>query len=146
MHIFLSFAGPYREIADRLAVGLAQEGHTVFFDRDDLPFYFVQLANIHAPRDEPIESHWAEMQWAQLLSHRTTPHTGIAVINDGSDGNPAIVRAIGTPKLVPYLGAMLWERVTPQFPFYIPVVATLLLIPIVWFRFKLQADPLPDQP
>ena len=37
MHIFLSFAGQYREIADRLAVGLAQEGHTVFFDRDDLP-------------------------------------------------------------------------------------------------------------
>ena len=46
----------------------------------------------------------------------------------------------------PYLGAMLWERVNPRFPFYIPMVATLLLLPIVWFRFKLQADPLPDQP
>jgi MFS family permease len=46
----------------------------------------------------------------------------------------------------PYLGAMLWERVNPQFPFYIPMVATLLLLPIVWFRFKLRADPLPEQP
>lgn len=37
----------------------------------------------------------------------------------------------------PYLGAMLWERVSPQFPFYIPLVATLLLLPITWLKFKL---------
>ncbi len=37
MYVFISFAGKYREVADRLAVGLSQEGHEVFFDRDDLP-------------------------------------------------------------------------------------------------------------
>ena len=37
----------------------------------------------------------------------------------------------------PYIGALLWERVNPQFPFYIPLVATLLLLPVMWFKFKL---------
>ena len=36
----------------------------------------------------------------------------------------------------PYLGAMLWKRFAPQFPFYLPLVATLLL-PIMWLKFKL---------
>ena len=53
--------------------------------RPGLPFYFVQLANIKDPPDEPIESQWAELQWAQLLTLRRTPHTGMAVINDGTD-------------------------------------------------------------
>jgi MFS family permease len=39
----------------------------------------------------------------------------------------------------PYIGAMLWERFSPQLPFYIPLVATLLLLPITWFRFKLPS-------
>ena len=46
----------------------------------------------------------------------------------------------------PYLGAMLWERFTPQFPFYIPLVATLLLLPIMWLKFKLPpSNPEADQ-
>lgn len=48
--------------------------------------------------------------------------------------------------LAPYLGAMLWERFTPQFPFYIPLVATLLLLPIIWSEFKLPpSSPEADQ-
>jgi MFS family permease len=46
----------------------------------------------------------------------------------------------------PYLGAMLWERFTPQFPFYIPLVATLLLLPFMWLKFKLPpSNPEADQ-
>ena len=46
----------------------------------------------------------------------------------------------------PYLGTMLWERFTPQFPFYIPLVATLLLLPIMWLKFKLPpSNPEADQ-
>jgi MFS family permease len=43
----------------------------------------------------------------------------------------------------PYVGAMLWERFAPQLPFYIPLVATLLLLPITWLKFRLPAktDP-----
>jgi len=45
-----------------------------------------------------------------------------------------------------YLGAVLWERFTPQFPFYIPLVATLLLLPIMWLKFKLPpSNPEADQ-
>jgi MFS family permease len=48
----------------------------------------------------------------------------------------------------PYLGALLWERFAPQLPFYIPLVATLLLLPITWLKFKLPppADPPGGQP
>ena len=46
----------------------------------------------------------------------------------------------------PYLGALLWERVNPQFPFYIPRVATLLLLPVMWFKFRLPSSSPEDQP
>ncbi len=42
----------------------------------------------------------------------------------------------------PYIGAMLWERFAPQVPFYVPLVATLLLLPIMWLKFKLPSDDL----
>jgi MFS family permease len=37
----------------------------------------------------------------------------------------------------PYLGGLLWESVSPQAPFYLPVVATVLLLPVMWVKFKL---------
>ncbi len=37
----------------------------------------------------------------------------------------------------PYLGGLLWEKVSPQAPFYLPVVATVLLLPVMWVKFKL---------
>jgi MFS family permease len=40
----------------------------------------------------------------------------------------------------PYAGALLWERFAPQVPFYAPLVATLLLLPIMWMKFKLPAE------
>jgi MFS family permease len=40
----------------------------------------------------------------------------------------------------PYVGALLWERVNPQLPFYIPLVATLLLLPVMWLKFRLPAN------
>jgi len=39
----------------------------------------------------------------------------------------------------PYIGAALWERFAPQVPFYVPLVATLLTLPIMWVKFKLPA-------
>lgn len=39
----------------------------------------------------------------------------------------------------PYLGALLWERFSPQTPFYVPLVATLVLLPVMWVKFKLPA-------
>ncbi|MBL7183046.1 MAG: MFS transporter [Anaerolineae bacterium] len=37
----------------------------------------------------------------------------------------------------PYIGAVLWEQFAPQVPFYAPLVATLLMLPIMWIKFKL---------
>jgi MFS family permease len=36
----------------------------------------------------------------------------------------------------PYIGAMLWERFTPRLPFYFPLIATLLLLPVMWIKFR----------
>ena len=40
----------------------------------------------------------------------------------------------------PWIGAGLWEAVSPIFPFYIPLVAMVLLLPIMWKKFKLPAN------
>ena len=37
----------------------------------------------------------------------------------------------------PWIGAQLWERVNPQFPFTITAVALLLSIIPIWMKFKL---------
>ena len=44
----------------------------------------------------------------------------------------------------PYIGAVLWERFAPQAPFYAPLVAALLMLPIMWIKFKLPADKSPQ--
>jgi MFS family permease len=36
----------------------------------------------------------------------------------------------------PYIGALLWEWFAPQVPFYMPLVATLLMLPIMWVKFR----------
>jgi MFS family permease len=40
----------------------------------------------------------------------------------------------------PYIGAMLWEKVNPIFPFYIPLFAMLAMMPVMWVKFKLPSE------
>ncbi|MBN2386883.1 MAG: MFS transporter [Anaerolineales bacterium] len=40
----------------------------------------------------------------------------------------------------PYIGAMLWENFGPKVPFYIPLVAMTLMLPIIWFKFRLPKE------
>lgn len=40
----------------------------------------------------------------------------------------------------PWIGAQLWERVNPQFPFLITGGMTLLSVIPIWFKFKLPAE------
>jgi MFS family permease len=42
----------------------------------------------------------------------------------------------------PYIGAMLWERFTPRLPFYFPLFATLLVLPVIWIKFKPKPEEL----
>jgi MFS family permease len=43
----------------------------------------------------------------------------------------------------PLVGALLWERFTPRTPFFVPVVVTLLLLPIIWVKFRLPGKENP---
>jgi MFS family permease len=38
----------------------------------------------------------------------------------------------------PWIGAWLWEEVSPVFPFYVPLVAMVAMLPVMWFKFKLS--------
>lgn len=38
---------------------------------------------------------------------------------------------------MPWIGAQLWDRFTPQTPYFFVILACLLSIPIVWSRFKI---------
>jgi MFS family permease len=40
----------------------------------------------------------------------------------------------------PWIGAKLWESVSPVTPFYVPPLAMLAMLPIMWTKFKLPAD------
>ncbi len=39
----------------------------------------------------------------------------------------------------PYVGGLLWKQFGPQVPFYIPVIFTVALLPVMWVKFKLPA-------
>ncbi|HYG74338.1 MAG TPA: sialate O-acetylesterase [Planctomycetota bacterium] len=52
----------------------------------ELPFFYVQLANVLPPDPEPSESEWAELRESQLLS-LNMPHTGMAVAIDIGEAN-----------------------------------------------------------
>lgn len=40
----------------------------------------------------------------------------------------------------PWIGAQLWERVSPQTPFYIVLVACLVCVPIAWWKFEIKKE------
>jgi len=63
----------------------------------EFPFYFVQLANFMARRDEPGESAWAELREAQRLT-LAEPATGMAVtidIGEAEDIHPRNKQDVG---------------------------------------------------
>lgn len=53
---------------------------------DELPFYWVQLANFMAEDNQPADSEWAELREAQTLT-LSVPHTGQATIIDIGDAD-----------------------------------------------------------
>jgi sialate O-acetylesterase len=76
--------------------GKAQEYRTLFpamisdwrrhWGEGDFPFLFVQLPNFMPVKDQPAESHWAELREAQRLT-LAVPHTGMAVAIDLGEWN-----------------------------------------------------------
>ncbi len=37
----------------------------------------------------------------------------------------------------PYIGVMMWEKFGPRVPFYVPLVAMMLMLPVIWIKFRL---------
>jgi hypothetical protein len=35
---------------------------------------------------------------------------------------------------------MLWDKVNPIFPFYIPLIALLAMMPVMWVKFRLPSE------
>ena len=65
--------------------------------QNDLPFYFVQLANFHPRQDEPGDSDWAELRESQAFALKL-PHTGMAVtidIGDATTIHPTNKKEVG---------------------------------------------------
>ena len=44
---------------------------------------------------------------------------------------------------MPYVGTLLWQNYGPKVPFYVPLVAMMMMLPVIWFKFRL---PKSDEP
>jgi MFS family permease len=40
----------------------------------------------------------------------------------------------------PYIGVLLWENFGPKVPFYVPLVVMMLMLPIIWTKFRLPKN------
>lgn len=38
---------------------------------------------------------------------------------------------------MPYIGTLLWQNFGPKVPFYVPLVALILILPVIWVKFRL---------
>jgi sialate O-acetylesterase len=56
------------------------------WEQGDFPFYWVQLADFQAVKNEPADSSWAELREAQTLTMDKLKNTGEAVIIDIGEG------------------------------------------------------------
>lgn len=68
------------------------------WNKTDLPFFIVQLANFMEKKDEPIESNWAELREQQKQVSLNVPHTGLAVtidVGEWNDIHPLNKKAVG---------------------------------------------------
>jgi MFS family permease len=47
---------------------------------------------------------------------------------------------------MPYIGTLLWQTFGPKVPFYVPLVALLLMLPVIWIKFRLPKVEKPHSP
>jgi sialate O-acetylesterase len=67
------------------------------WQRDDLAFHLVQLANYMERREDPLDSNWARLREAQSMTLKV-PHTGLAVaidIGEALDIHPRNKKDVG---------------------------------------------------
>ena len=87
----------------------------------DFPFLFVQLANFHDPDPGPVDSLWAELREAQLLTLKASPNTGMAVIidiGDAQDIHPVNKQDVGKRLALSALTGTYGKSVVGSGPIY----------------------------
>lgn len=47
---------------------------------------------------------------------------------------------------MPYIGTMLWQNFGPKVPFYVPLVSLIMMLPVIWFKFRLPKAEKPASP
>lgn len=68
------------------------------WNKSDLPFLIVQLANFMEKKDEPLDSGWAELREQQRQVSLHVPYTGLAVaidVGEWNDIHPLNKKAVG---------------------------------------------------
>ena len=96
------------------------------FNRPQLPFLFVQLANFFKPEPLPGEAKWAELREAQAMA-LSLPNTGMAVaidIGDGNDIHPKNKQEIGRRLALVALAKVYKDKVVYEGPVYQSVKTT----------------------
>ncbi len=87
----------------------------------DFPFFIVQLANFQDTKPEPGESDWAELREAQLMTMRTVPKTGMAVIidiGDAKDIHPKDKQDVGKRLALAALAIAYGKKIEYSGPLY----------------------------
>lgn len=91
------------------------------FQNPQLGFYIVQLAPWMASSTKPMDSAWAELREAQLLTTQKLPNTGIAVITDfgdTSDIHPRQKEPVGARLALAARANTYGEKITYSGPTY----------------------------
>lgn len=87
----------------------------------DFPFYMVQLANFTARNEEPVESDWAELREAQLLTRQHLEKVGMATIIDIGETNdihPKNKQEVGRRLALAARATAYGERLVYEGPMY----------------------------
>lgn len=92
------------------------------WDQGDFPFFFVQLANYKARKDQPAESEWAELREAQAMALEL-PNTGMATaidIGNAKDIHPKNKQEVGRRLALQARNKVYGEDVVASGPMYKP--------------------------
>ena len=90
------------------------------FNRPELPFLFVQLANFQAINPQPADATWAELREAQTMA-LSLPNTGMAVaidIGETGDIHPKNKQDVGLRLALIALAKVYKEKVVYEGPMY----------------------------
>jgi len=91
------------------------------FDRKDLAFHIVSLANYQDASDQPRNNAWAELREAQAMTVKNDPNCGLAVaidIGDEKDIHPKNKREVGRRLALSALAKTYGKQVAGSGPWF----------------------------